>query len=358
MSTTLARAESSWSLAPIWQGATIQGESLFFIQHAPTERPKADLLFRAEKIDAVTQPSTGAVLEEGKDYILSDDRAELLLPEGSRIPFKTLESMYPAAGASMSIPAKRDSDKHLFFGEGHAFHDLQVEVTYTHNPSVWRDLGWAIPESARENLTKTVGKLTSKSAVKIALLGDSISTGANASGATDAKPHMPGYGQLVAEELARKHGSDVQFKNYSVGGTATAWGIEAVQGILEFQPDLLIIAFGMNDASGRVAREVYAQNIHAIMDKARGCNPDMEFILVATMTGNREWTAASSEHYQVYREELMKMKGSGVAVADVTTVWEHLLEKKAFADMTGNGVNHPNDFGHRIYAQVILALFQ
>jgi hypothetical protein len=24
--------------------------------------------------------------------------------------------------------------------------------------------------------------------------------------------------------------------------------------------------------------------------------------------------------------------------------------------MTGNGVNHPNDFGHRIYAQVLSAL--
>jgi acyl-CoA thioesterase-1 len=44
------------------------------------------------------------------------------------------------------------------------------------------------------------------------------------------------------------------------------------------------------------------------------------------------------------------------AVADVTTLWADLLKRKSFADLTGNGVNHPNDFGHRFYAQVILGL--
>lgn len=29
---------------------------------------------------------------------------------------------------------------------------------------------------------------------------------------------------------------------------------------------------------------------------------------------------------------------------------------KDFLAITGNGVNHPNDFGHRVYAQVLLSL--
>jgi hypothetical protein len=33
-----------------------------------------------------------------------------------------------------------------------------------------------------------------------------------------------------------------------------------------------------------------------------------------------------------------------------------LLRHKSFYDLTGNGVNHPNDFGHVIYAQTIVAL--
>jgi hypothetical protein len=33
-----------------------------------------------------------------------------------------------------------------------------------------------------------------------------------------------------------------------------------------------------------------------------------------------------------------------------------LLKRKSFYDLTGNGVNHPNDFGHCVYAQTLLAL--
>ena len=33
-----------------------------------------------------------------------------------------------------------------------------------------------------------------------------------------------------------------------------------------------------------------------------------------------------------------------------------LLARKSDFDLTGNGLNHPNDFGHRLYAQMILAL--
>jgi acyl-CoA thioesterase-1 len=50
-------------------------------------------------------------------------------------------------------------------------------------------------------------------------------------------------------------------------------------------------------------------------------------------------------------------EGPGMAVADLTSFWELLLTRKTFADITGNGVNHPNDFGHRVYAQVLLSKF-
>ena len=33
-----------------------------------------------------------------------------------------------------------------------------------------------------------------------------------------------------------------------------------------------------------------------------------------------------------------------------------MLKHKQYWDLTGNGVNHPNDFGHRIYAQVLTSL--
>jgi hypothetical protein len=40
----------------------------------------------------------------------------------------------------------------------------------------------------------------------------------------------------------------------------------------------------------------------------------------------------------------------------MTSIWTEFLERKHDWDLTGNGVNHPNDFGHRVYAQVLSTL--
>jgi hypothetical protein len=45
-----------------------------------------------------------------------------------------------------------------------------------------------------------------------------------------------------------------------------------------------------------------------------------------------------------------------VALVDMTAVWEEQLQAKEMFDLTGNGLNHPNDFGHRLYAQGVLEL--
>mgnify|MGYP003341753948 CR=1 FL=1 len=44
------------------------------------------------------------------------------------------------------------------------------------------------------------------------------------------------------------------------------------------------------------------------------------------------------------------------AYADVFSNWVSLCERKKPEDILGNNINHPNDFGHRVYAQVITTL--
>jgi len=36
--------------------------------------------------------------------------------------------------------------------------------------------------------------------------------------------------------------------------------------------------------------------------------------------------------------------------------WTEFLKRKQDWDLTGNGVNHPIDFGHRVFAQVLSTL--
>lgn len=90
-------------------------------------------------------------------------------------------------------------------------------------------------------------------------------------------------------------------------------------------------------------------------DVARA-HPQAEFILVATMLANPDWTALRHERFPEYRDALASLRGPGVELADLSSVWAELHRHKRDADLTGNGVNHPNDFGHRIYAQVLGSL--
>ena len=85
-------------------------------------------------------------------------------------------------------------------------------------------------------------------------------------------------------------------------------------------------------------------------------DPDVEFVLVAPMLGNPEWVHTPPEMFGRYRDALATLCTPEVALADVTRLWEDLLRRKRYHDLTGNGVNHPNDWGHRLYAQVVLAL--
>ena len=50
---------------------------------------------------------------------------------------------------------------------------------------------------------------------------------------------------------------------------------------------------------------------------------------------------------------LQAMEGPGIAVADMTTFHRGLLSRKRFWDMSGNNVNHPNDWLIRVQGQII-----
>ena len=336
-------------MKPFWIGNVMEGESLFFVQK--DNLPSDSLLFTPEKILSVKSASGEILYNEGTDYVIKD--RNISLPKGSRIPFKTADEMKPAPNSPNSIPACRDGKSHLFFGEGHFLHDIQTEITYTHKADEWKS---PIPEFALNNLPKIKSKLTNKLPFKVVLFGDSISAGGNASGFTGAKPFMHPYGDLVVNGLQEFYGSEIAYKNHSVGGTASGWGLQNIGVVAGENPDLVILAFGMNDASGRVTPEQFKANIQKQMKAVKEANPDAEFILVATMTANPEWTASSPDLYPLYRDELQTLCKDGVILADVTSVWTEILKNKSFASLTGNGVNHPNDFGHRVYAQVILAL--
>jgi lysophospholipase L1-like esterase len=298
----------------------------------------------------VRDTTTGTDFEPGRDFTVDAARRRLVLAKGSRIPFLRRADLYKPKDAKNAISHKEgDPNTWLLFGEN-GFHDKQVEVDYERA----EDWPGTVPPFAGDALPRVLGKLKAKQEVRVAVTGDSISTGANAS-RSSFPPHQPGYPDLFAAQLAQVYGADVRLLNVSVGGAVATGGMKSIAGVNAIRPDLVVVAYGMNDVGMRDAA-AYARNIRAILDAIRAKSPDAEFILVATSRANPEWAATPVGEFGRYRDALASLTGPHVALADLTTLWSQMLDRKRYLDLTGNGVNHPNDFGHRVYAETLLGL--
>ena len=157
--------------------------------------------------------------------------------------------------------------------------------------------------------------------------------------------------------LESHYGSKINFINRAVDGTTSSDGLQqANEGrISTTQPDLVLIAFGMNDVYYRRDAAKYQRNIRGMIERVRADLPQAEFILISPMLANAERGIPLDRLWQ-YRDALAELVAPGVALADLTSIWGELLKRKSFYDLTGNGVNHPNDFGHCVYAETLLAL--
>jgi acyl-CoA thioesterase I len=307
-------------------------ESVFFIGTKDASST-ASLLFAPERVLSFHNARREVTFEEGRDYEVTPSGRTVVRLPGSRMPTTAPEDV-----------------AQLICADDDAFHRRQVEVTYTHAG------GWdgPTPWCADEAVPGTIRRLRAAEPVRVALTGDSISEGYNASGFMRVPPYQAAYGALVAAGLEQAYGSPIELHNFAVAGWTSDHGLADVERVASVNPQLVIVAYGMNDASYAAPAEL-AGNVSALIAQVRRTSPDTEFVIVSPMLPNPEADPRVMPRFPAYRDALARLSGRGVILADVTTLWTQLLARKAYYDVTGNGLNHPNDFGHRLYAQVILA---
>lgn len=340
------------ALAPFWTTDTMHGESILFIRQNGEATASGELLFPPRKILSVRNSNGDLEYEPGRDFVWEPGSRRITLPAGSRIVSKTPAELRRPAKTQKYELTHRDGNGEIFFGAKLEYHAMQTCITYTHAPNEWPVKP---PKFDAQQLPRTIQKLRDQQPLKMVLLGDSISAGCNASGWAGETPYQPPFSTLVELRLARFYKTKVTVNNLSVGGKDTGWAVTVTDQVVAEQPDVVILAFGMNDSSGRAASE-YQSLIRKAMTNIRTQRPETEFILVASMLGNKDWIRLKQELFPQYREALQELCQPGVALADLTSVWSEFLKRKQDWDLTGNGVNHPNDFGHRVYAQVITSL--
>ena len=339
--------------ARIFGDSTVmQDESVLFYKAKDGDSPMSRLLFPALHIRQMTNTAGDVVYEEGRDFTLSDDKTTILLTPASRIPFFTPADMYLKAHDPTGISYKRgDPNTWLLWGpKTDPFLHTQCLVTYEHAPSLWTAY---LPQFAGDTLPKTMAKLRNKEPLTIGVSGDSISFGYQSTFSRKLPPNRPAFFTQVVDGLKAYYGGAVTLKNHAVPGWSATNGIKDLPNLLKDKPDLVFIAYGMNDVAGNDAPG-YGTHVKALIDQIHQALPETEIIMLSSSIGNAEWFNTQVERFPVYRDQLKKLTGPGCALVDITAVWQELLKHKTYWDITGNGVNHPNDFGHHIYAEMIL----
>lgn len=347
------------NLTPFWESSLIYNEMITMAE-GENGAVKAPLIFQPSCILSVRSATLDTLYEEEKDWVFRDGC--ICRTADSRIPYFTKDQLYPAQSREGGTIPRFGEEGYILYGEGNFFHKHQLAVTYTCQHGQW---GGLLPEYAGAALPRTIKCLRRGKQLKMMLYGDSIAHGCNASSlAENVPPHLPPWGEMVAEGLRDHYGAEVEFLNPSVPGKKSDWGAEHAHELVAcHEPDLVIIAFGMNDGSMGMPPEEYRENIRSMIHTVREANPDAEFLLASTLLPNREAGVTKKQSFwgeQLnYLPELRRLcTEEKAALADMTTLHQDLLKKKRFIDMTGNNVNHPNDFLIRWYAQFILTMLK
>jgi acyl-CoA thioesterase I len=133
--------------------------------------------------------------------------------------------------------------------------------------------------------------------------------------------------------------------------------------VLPAKPDLVVIAFGLNDAAGSVGGkptnppEDYKADILALIKAAKANGS--EVLLVTPFEGSPFVKSGCGQRIPEYRKVLLELsKEEDVACADVYTEWMNQAKRGVppFSQVH-NCINHPGPEGHALYAGVVLRVF-
>lgn len=362
---------------PFWLEKTMKNESVMLIDDG--NEVIGNLMFEPTKVISIKDSSLMTTYKEGVDYIISGRTikrtSESSMPYlykdvlyGINMPANQGLSTQPASAAGF---AKGYST--VLYTESSFLFKHQIFITYEYNVS---DYTGYKQTYVGNSLPNTLTKLKNKESLNIVVYGDSISTGNNASGSElmsvyedsnsqyiswGIEPYGKSFPELFADELTHQYGSEIMLLSAGKGGMDSNWGknsslMRAYNPDYGYDPDLVLIHFGVNDSTMMVNEDTFKQNIAQIINDIRlSSTKTVEFVLIGAMFSNPDAIQIGKNTNYINELNEIANEIEGVVSVDVGAVHQAFLNFKSYADLTANNVNHPNDFLHRLYAMVLNA---
>ncbi len=329
----------------------------------------------------------GDLLVEGQDYLVDVNGAHVGLGPQSRVTAQdTVYATYRYSLMRMdTVQVTPDGKVALKAGPPHITAPVppdadagclalaHVWMTYRAT-EVKPDQIYLIAEAAEQAVTrttpgripKTLAKIRAGEPVKIVCWGDSVTAGGNSS-----KPELR-YSDVFAAGLKERFpAAKITMENISIGGSNSfQWlfpekanlrpdwvPICTFQRILDAKPDLVTIEF-VNDAG--LNEQGVEERYSDILKRLEPTGAEVilitpHFTMLRMMKFDQMWEAEKRPYVLGLRTFAEK---HGVALADASARWEHLWKEGIpYLTLLHNSINHPDDRGHRLFAEELWKCF-
>ncbi len=338
----------------------------------------------------VRRASDGRLLKLGEDYLLDGAWGHLGIgPHSCVTTTEPVRATYRYALLRMdTIQLAPDGKVSLKAGTPHISAPVPPEadagclalahvfVNYR-DTSVHQHQLYPIAETAAQAVTattpgrvpKALAKLKSGAPLRIVCWGDSVTAGGNAS--TPDKRYVDVFlaglrerfpqAQLVATNISAGGSNSRQWLFPEKNPYRTLKGAASpcqFQRILDFRPDLVTIEF-VNDAGMSPAQveETYSDILRRLQPLGT------EVILITphyTMLKMMGFANQTGQDRRPYVLALRKFAGEHqIGLVDASARWEHLWkEGLPYLTLLHNTINHPDDRGHRLFAEELWKCFQ
>lgn len=193
-------------------------------------------------------------------------------------------------------------------------------------------------------LQNTRRKLEAGEPLRLVALGDSLTQGWMV---------RKGYVDFLGEMIARRYPKcDITIVNRGIPGDTAEGGLYRLrEHVLDADPDLVLVQFGLNDAYTGVSPDRFKNTVKAIIDQIRA-DTDAEILLLTSVPIMHASEDLVAEAFYDRIEALAREEG--LPVARVHAHWKKKVSAGIFfaSLVQGDGV-HPNIEGHRIMAEAV-----
>ncbi|MCM1056517.1 MAG: SGNH/GDSL hydrolase family protein [Firmicutes bacterium] len=186
--------------------------------------------------------------------------------------------------------------------------------------------------------------------VSIVCIGGSITQGTISGGAKDGEllksselPEKKAYAEIFFQWWQERFpDTSFDFVNAGIGGTDSYLGVHRLaQDVLEYDPDLVLVEFSVNDGNDNFHKISYDNLIYSLLKSDSG--PAVMLLFMAQTNG----TSAQGNHALVGFHYSVPMVSFGNVIAD-------MMETGRFTDkdLSGDQV-HPSALGHAVTGEIL-----